>query len=66
MKNKYYKIEERMVYFDCDKEENMIEESKQTEHNGMENHANQELLEFDSTNDYENKDDDIDEENQLN
>ena len=41
MKKKDYKIEERMDYFDYQKEQNMIEESKQTEHDGMDNHANQ-------------------------
>ena len=40
MKKKDSKIEERMDCFDYQKEENMIEESKQTEHDEINNHAN--------------------------
>ena len=41
MKKIDYKIEERMDYFNYQKEENMIEESKQTEHDGMDNRTKQ-------------------------
>ena len=62
IKKKDYKIEEHTDYFDYQKQENMIEESKQTEHDEINKHANQELLEFDSDNDCESED----EETQLN
>ena len=40
MKKKDYKIEERMDDFDYQKQDNMIEELKQTENYKIDNHAN--------------------------
>ena len=44
MKKKDYKIEEHMKYLNFQKQNKMIEESKQTENDEIDNNANQELL----------------------